>query len=239
MAGDRTREGLRAPPGPLVPPFSLRGGIKDLYLYRHSRTEGEYARHLWKIQLIFIAVCVIIAYLAYTNLNRGAPPSPSSSPTGIALATDKESYHAGEIIRLAGTSNNCTEEVRLYVDTVGIATLNITRFNASFLYNLSPPSSTGAHVVHAESGECSDSVQINVIERPCIPGETRACRTSDGCEGTQVCTDFGPSGCILNKACVPGEKVSCSYDTCNSGYKVCNPCGTGYGNCINPNLPGS
>ncbi|MEW6328562.1 MAG: hypothetical protein AB1468_00445 [Candidatus Micrarchaeota archaeon] len=237
MADYKKREGLRAPPGPLVPPFSLRGGIKDLYFYRHSRTEGEYARHLWKIQLLLIALCIAIVYLAYINLGSRAPALAPQVPAGISLSTDKPSYSAGEIMQLRGTSNNCTEDLRIYLDTGEVARMKIARENASFSLNLSSPASPGAHVVHAESGECSASAQISVMERPCAPGETRACRTGAGCEGTTVCTDFGPSECIVNKVCAPGETIQCSYDTCNSGYKVCNQCGTGYGKCMNPNLP--
>jgi len=235
MREEKKKDELRVPPLPPVPPFSLRGGIKDLYSYKHTRFEGEYARHLWKIQLALIFICVLLVYFFYTN-RPASPPTPPASSSLLTLKTDKASYLPGETALLSGASQSCGDVIEFYLNTVAFANITLVSINATYSYNLTLPETEGEYLVRAESAQCAESVQISVRNQVCAPGELRACVRSDGCTGTQVCGSWGWGSCSIKRICVPGERVTCAYDTCNSGYWICNECGTEYGNCINPNI---
>jgi len=67
----------------------------------------------------------------------------------------------------------------------------------------------------------------------CIDGTNQTCNAGK-CDGVRVCKNGKLGNCFVIKNCVPGAKISCGPHGCATGYKTCNECGTGYGECVEP-----
>jgi hypothetical protein len=70
----------------------------------------------------------------------------------------------------------------------------------------------------------------------CKPDSSRACRTTQGCPGREVClegTSWGPctGGGTAGCGCVPGSVTSCQPVAGACGQKTCSPDGSSFGAC--------